>query len=116
MHGFVGLAVGHVSVASVVVVGRGVDAAVVRPPLVEKVGFWVSCVAEATHASSLSSGSSVEPALVAVVAGGVTGKSVTAGVAGVLSLTLRRTRGRHSDRLRSVTDEQMRRGDDESDL
>lgn len=94
-----GLVVGHISVASVVVVGRGVDAAVVGPPLVEKVGFRVGWVAEANPTSSLSSRSSVEPALVAVAAGGVTGEGVTAGVAGVLSLTLRRTRGQHSDRL-----------------
>lgn len=95
VHGLVGLAVGQVSVASVVVVGRGVDTAVVRPPLVEKVGVGVSWVTEATPASSLSSSSSVEPALVAVAAGGVTGQGVTAGVAGVLSLTLQRTREQH---------------------
>lgn len=94
-----GLAVGHVSGAIVVVVGRGVDAAVVRPPLVEKVGVRVGWVAEATPASSLSSSSSVEPAFVAVAAGGVTGQSVTAGVAGVLSLALQRTRAQHLDTL-----------------
>lgn len=104
MHGLGGLAVGHDSVASVVVVGRSVDAAVVRPPLVKKVGVSVGRVAKATPASSVSSSSSVEPALVAVAAGGVTGQGVTAGVAGVLSLTLRTTRGQnqiHSE----VTDE-----------
>lgn len=104
MHGLGGLAVGHDSVASVVVVGRSVDAAVVRPPLVKKVGVSVGRVAKATPASSVSSSSSVEPALVAVAAGGVTGQGVTARVAGVLSLTLRTTRGQnqiHSE----VTDE-----------
>lgn len=95
MHGLVGLAVGHVSVASAVVVGRGVDAAVVGPPLVEEVRLRVSRVTEATPASSssstLCSASSVEPALVAVVAGGVAGQGVAAGVTGVLGLTLQRT-------------------------
>lgn len=100
MHGLMGLAVGHVSVARVVVVGRGVNATVVRPPLVDMFGVGVSCIAEATPASSLSSGSSVEPALVAVAAGGVAGQSVTAGVAGVLSLALQRTRRQHSERQR----------------
>lgn len=80
MHGLGGLAVGHDSVASVVVVGRSVDAAVVRPPLVKKVGVSVGRVAKATPASSVSSSSSVEPALVAVAAGGVTGQGVTARV------------------------------------
>lgn len=100
MHGLVGLVVGHVSMASVVVVGRSVDAAVIGPPLVEKVGVRVGWVAEANPASSLSCSSSVEPALVAVAAGGVAREGVTAGVAGVLSLTLQRTREQHSDRLR----------------
>lgn len=98
MHGLVGLAVGNVSVTSVVVVGRGVNAAVIGSPFVEKVGVRVSWVAEATPAPSLSSSSSVKPALVAVAAGGVTGQSVAAGVAGVLSVTLQRTRGRQSEK------------------
>ena len=76
--------------AVVVVVGGGVDAAVVGPPLVEEVRVGFGRVAPA---SSLSSGSSVEPALVAVAAGGVAGQRVAAGVAGVLSLALQRTRG-----------------------
>lgn len=90
----VGLAVGHVSVASVAVVSGGVDAAVVGAPFVEKVGVGIHQV----H-SSLSRGAPVEPALVAVAAGCVTGQSVAAGVAGVLSLTLRGTRGCQTDGL-----------------
>lgn len=99
MHGLVGLAVRNVSVASVVVVvGWGVNAAVIGPPLVEKVGVRVSWVTEANPTPALSSSASVEPALVAVAAGGVTGQSVAAGVARVLSVALRRTRGRRSER------------------
>lgn len=98
MHGLVGLVVGHVPVARVVVMGGGVDAAVVGAPFVEKFGVCVSGVTEAAPASSsLSPGSSVKPALVAVAAGGVTGQSVAAGVAGVLSLALWRTREKQSD-------------------
>lgn len=103
MHGLVGLAVGHVTVATVSVVGRGVDAAIVGPALVKEVGVRVGRLTEATHASSLSRCASVEPALVAVAARGVTGQGVAAGVAGVLSLTLRRTQSqRRSARRRKV--------------
>lgn len=73
VHGLMGLAAGHVSVADVVVVGRGVDAAIVGATLVEKVGIWISWVTHATHTYSFSSRSPVEPALVAVTAGGVAG-------------------------------------------
>lgn len=115
MHGLGGLAVGHDSVASVVVVGRSVNAAVIRPPFVKKVRVSVSWVTEATPTSSVSSSSSVEPAFVTVAAGGVTGQGVTAGVAGVLSLTLWTTRGQNQTHS-EVTNERMRWGDDESDL
>lgn len=114
MPGLVGLAVGHVSLAIVVVVvGRGVNATVVRSPLVE-VGVRVHWVAEATPAAPLSSGDAVEPALVAVAAGGVTGQGVTAGVAGVLSLALRRTRPLQSGGNLKRTN--TRRCEDKSDL
>lgn len=97
----------------VVVVDGGVDAAVVGPPFVEEVWVRFGWVA---HASSLSSGSSVEPALVAVAAGGVAGQRVAAGVAGVLSLALQRTRGRRLDTLREEEKKKRRTNDDESDL
>lgn len=89
VQGLVRLAVGHVSVATVIVVRGGVYAAVVGPPLVENVG--VGRIAEADSAPSLSSGAPVEPALVAVATGRVAGQSVAAGVTGVLYLPLQRT-------------------------
>lgn len=85
---------GHVAVAGVVVGGGGVDAAVVGAALVQGVGVGVGRVAAADPASSLRG---VEPALVAVVAGGVAGQGVAAGVAGVLSLALRSTRRERSE-------------------
>lgn len=100
MHGLVGLAVGHVAVATVSVVGRGVDAAIVGPALVKEVGVGIGRLTEATRASSLSRCASVEPALVAVAARGVAGQRVAAGVAGVLSLTLRRTQSQRSSAKR----------------
>lgn len=84
MHGLAG----HSPVAGVVVGGGGVDAAVVGAPLAQRVRVGIGGVAPTDPASSLSS---VKPALVAVVAGGVAGESVAAGVAGVLSLTLNST-------------------------
>lgn len=92
MHGLVGLTVGNVPLANVVEVGRGINPAVIWPTLVEKVRIWVSRVTEAS-----SSFSSIEPALIAVAARGVTGQSVTAGVARVLSLTLQRSRQQQSE-------------------
>lgn len=83
--------VGNVSVTSVSVVHRGVDAAVIGSPFVEKVAVRIWRVAEAASTSSLASHSSFEPALVAVAAGGVAGQSVTTWVAGILSLTLKST-------------------------
>lgn len=100
VHSLVGLAVGYVTVATVSVVGRGVDAAIVGPALVKEVGVRIGRLTEATHASSLSRCASVEPALVAVAARGVTGQGVAAGVAGVLSLTLRRTQNQRSSAKR----------------
>lgn len=100
--------------ASAVVMSGGVDAAVVGASLVKKFGVSVSWVAQVTPASSVSSSPSVEPALVTVAAGGVTGQSVTAGVARVLILTLQRTQDKNDTvRLRGneavkVIDEEMR--------
>lgn len=88
MHGFMGLVAGPVSTLSVVVVCGGVDAAVIGAPLVEKVWVGIGRVAQKSAAYPLSSRSAVEPAFVAVAAGGVTGQRVAAGVAGVLSLPL----------------------------
>lgn len=79
---------GRSPVAGVVVGGGGVDAAVVGAPLAQWVRVGIGWVAPADPASSLSS---VKPALVAVVAGGVAGQGVAAGVAGVLSLPLEST-------------------------
>ena len=82
------VAVGHVHEAGVVVMGRGVDAAVVGPPLVEMVWVRFGWVAKATPRTPFTCRPPVEPALVAVSAGGVAGQSVAAGVARVLSLAL----------------------------
>lgn len=104
-----GLAVGHVPVATIIVEGRGVDAAVAGPALVEKFEVGVAWVDEAAAAaSSLSPGSSsVKPALVAVAAGGVTGQSVTAGVTGVLSLTLHGGHRGHKGHREKESDRQL---------
>lgn len=86
--------VGHVPVTGVVVRDGGVDAAVVGPSLVQEVRVRIGEVSAAPN--SFSPRPSVEPALVAVAAGGVTGQSVAAGVTGVLSLPLQGKQGQES--------------------
>lgn len=85
---------GHAPVAGAVVGGGGVDAAVVGAALVQRVRIRIGGVAGADAASALRP---VEPTLVAVVAGGVAGQSVAAGVAGVLRLTLMSAEVERSD-------------------
>lgn len=75
---------------------RGIDATVARASFPHGVG--VTGITRVTEGTGGASTHGVKPAFVTVAAGGVTGQSVTAGVAGVLRLALRE-RDRQTERL-----------------